>query len=176
MRLHLGQPLLLPANPVYVGCSLAAAFVLGMMQTMGGWGAAVWAPDLLAVVLLFWSVYQPRRVGMGWGFALGLLIDVHQGSPMGLHALAYTALCFFAVALNRRLMWFSLSQQAVQVLPVFALVHGVQLALQMIVGGSFPGRWLLLAPLLEAAIWPLVALVLLAPQRWAPHPDENGSL
>ena len=92
---------------------------------------------------------------------------------MGLHALAYTVLCYFALALNRRLMWFSLPQQALQVLPLFALAHGIELALRMVVGETFAGWWILLAPLLEAAIWPLAALVLLAPQRWAPHPDEN---
>ena len=169
----LGQPLLLPANPVFIGASLAVAFALGMLQTMGDWGRASWAPDLLAVVVLFWSVYQPRRIGMGWGFLLGLLIDVHQGTPMGLHALAYTSLCFLAVALNRRLMWFSLPQQALQVLPLFALAHGIELTLRMITGAPFPGWWPLLAPLLEAAIWPLAALPLLAPQRWAPHQGEN---
>ena len=176
MRLHLGQPLLLPASPIFIGASLAVAFALGMLQTMGDWGRTVWTPDLLALVLLFWSVYQPRRIGMGWGFLLGLLIDVHQGTPMGLHALAYTVLCFFALALNRRLLWFSLPQQALQVLPLFALAHAIELALRMMAGGRFPGWWLLLAPVLEAGIWPLAAMILLAPQRWAPHPDENSPL
>ena len=176
-RMHLGQPLLLPVSPVWVGASLAGAFALGMVQSMGFWGRVPWMPDLVAVVLLFWSIYQPRRVGMGIAFLLGLLIDVHQGSPMGLHALAYTVLGFFALSLNRRLLWFSLPWQAFQVLPLFALAHAIELLLRMAVGGAaFPGFWLLLAPLLEAIIWPLVAMVLLAPQRWAPHPDENSPL
>ena len=35
-----------------------------------------WLPDLLAVVLVFWNVHQPRRVGMGMAFLFGLLMDV----------------------------------------------------------------------------------------------------
>jgi rod shape-determining protein MreD len=43
-------------------------------------------------------------------------------------------------------------------------------------GGMFPGWMLLLAPLVEALLWPLVTLLLLAPQRRAPDPDQNRPL
>jgi rod shape-determining protein MreD len=46
----------------------------------------------------------------------------------------------------------------------------------MLAGGAFPGFWLLLAPLLEAALWPLANMLLLAPQRRAPDPDANRPL
>jgi rod shape-determining protein MreD len=43
-------------------------------------------------------------------------------------------------------------------------------------GGMAPGWSMLLAPLLEAALWPVAAWLLLAPQRRAPDPDENRPL
>ena len=46
----------------------------------------------------------------------------------------------------------------------------------MIAGGMFPGWGLMLAPLAEAALWPMVVWLLLAPQRRAPDPDENRPL
>jgi rod shape-determining protein MreD len=46
----------------------------------------------------------------------------------------------------------------------------------MISGGSFPGFWIFLGPVLEAALWPIATLVLLAPQRRAPDPDANRPL
>jgi rod shape-determining protein MreD len=46
----------------------------------------------------------------------------------------------------------------------------------MLVGGAFPGWSLLLSPLLEAALWPVANIVLLAPQRRAPDPDANRPL
>jgi rod shape-determining protein MreD len=46
----------------------------------------------------------------------------------------------------------------------------------MLAGGSYPGPTLLLAPVLEAALWPVVSVLLLAPQRRAPDPDENRPL
>jgi rod shape-determining protein MreD len=44
------------------------------------------------------------------------------------------------------------------------------------VGGNFPGFALLLAPLIEALLWPLASLLLLLPQRRAPDPDANRPL
>ena len=77
---------------------------------------------------------------------------------------------------HRRLLWFSVPSQAAQVLPLFIAAHGLELFLRMVGGGAFPGWPLLLAPLLEAALWPVASIVLLAPQRRAPDPDANRPL
>jgi rod shape-determining protein MreD len=133
-------------------------------------------PDFLAVVLVFWSVHQPLRIGVIAAFLFGLAVDVHQASLLGQHALAYTTLSFFAITIHRRLLWFTVPSQAVQVLPLFATAHGIELAIRMLAGGAFPGPWFLLAPVLEAALWPVVSVLLLLPQRRAPDPDENRPL
>ncbi|MDP3612056.1 MAG: rod shape-determining protein MreD, partial [Rubrivivax sp.] len=54
--------------------------------------------------------------------------------------------------------------------------HGVSLAVRMLAGDMFPGWWMLLAPVFEALLWPVAALLLLAPQRRAPDPDQNRPL
>ena len=54
--------------------------------------------------------------------------------------------------------------------------HALGWAARLITGNAFPGGWALLAPLLEAALWPVVSVMLLAPQRRAPNPDENRPL
>lgn len=176
MIMRPGQQLLLPANPLFIWGSLVAALLLNMLQHMGLWPRAAWAPDLLAVVLVFWCVHQPLRVGVGAAFVFGLLLDVHQGALLGQHALSYAALSFLALAIHRRLLWFTVPSQALQVAPVFAAAHALELAVRMMVGGSFPGWGLLLAPAIEALLWPVVSVVLLAPQRRAPDRDENRPL
>jgi rod shape-determining protein MreD len=115
-------------------------------------------------------------VGVGLAFVFGLTMDVHEGALLGQHALAYTLLSFGAIMMHRRLLWFTLPEQAVQVLPLFFAATLVALAVRMAVGGMFPGWSLLLQPLLEALLWPLASLLLLAPQRRAPDPDENRPL
>jgi rod shape-determining protein MreD len=166
------QQLLLPVSPLFMWTSLIGALLIDMVPA----GRVAWRPDLLALVIVFWSVHQPARIGMGVAFAFGLLTDVHQGSLLGQHALSYTTLSFFAIMIHRRLLWLSALSQALQVLPLFALSQLIELAIRMVGGGEFPGWPLLVAPLIEAALWPLASVILLAPQRRAPEPDENRPL
>jgi rod shape-determining protein MreD len=172
MIMRPGQQLLLPANPFFIWSSLLLALFANMLPL----GRTPWLPDFVAVVLVFWSVHQPQRVGIGVAFFFGLLMDVHQAALLGQHALAYTALSFFAITIHRRLLWFSVPSQAVQVLPLFVAAHAIELALRMVAGGVFPGLNLLLAPAVEAVLWPVISVILLAPQRRAPDPDENRPL
>jgi rod shape-determining protein MreD len=172
MIMRPGQQLLLPANPVFIWGSLLLALTVNMLPL----GRTPWMPDLLALVLVFWSVHQPLRVGIGAAFVFGLFMDVHQAALLGQHALAYTALSFFAITIHRRLLWFTVPSQAVQVLPLFAAAHAIELAIRMLAGGMFPGWDILLAPVLESLFWPVVSVILLAPQRRAPDPDENRPL
>jgi len=172
MIMRPGQQLLLPANPLFIWVSLLLALLLNMVPL----GRTPWIPDVLALVLVFWSVHQPLRVGIGVAFFFGLAMDVHQTALLGQHALAYTALSYFAIMIHRRLLWFSVPSQAVQVLPLFVAAHAIELGVRMIGGGVFPGPTMLLAPLLQAVLWPLVSVVLLAPQRRAPDRDQNRPL
>ena len=164
--------LLLPVNPLFVWGTLLAALAFNLVPL----GRQPAMPDLLALALVFWNVHQPRRIGVGVAFAFGLLMDVHEGAMLGQHALAYTLLSFFAVAIHRRLLWFTVPSQAVQILPLFLGAHLVSLLVRMLAGGMFPGWELLLAPVFESLLWPVACWLLLAPQRRPPDPDRNRPL
>ena len=164
--------LLLPVNPFFIALTLLAVVLLEMLPS----GRHPAAPDLLALVLVFWNVHQPRRVGVGLAFAFGLVMDVHQGAVMGQHALAYTLLSYFAVSMHRRLVWFTVPSQAVQILPLFVAAHAVSFLVRIMAGGMFPGWEILLAPMFESLLWPLATWALLAPQRRPPDPDQNRPL
>jgi rod shape-determining protein MreD len=164
--------LLLPVNPVFIWFTLLVALALNLVPL----GRQPAMPDLLALTLVFWNVNQPLRVGVGAAFLFGLVMDVHDGALLGQHALAYTLLSFFAITIHRRLLWFSVPSQALQVLPLFVAAHAVSMIVRISAGGMLPGWELLLAPLFEALLWPVVSLVLLAPQRRPPDPDKNRPL
>jgi len=164
--------LLLPVNPFFIAFTLLVALGINLLP----FGRHAALPDLLALVLVFWNVHQPRRVGVGVAFMFGLLVDVHEGALLGQHALAYTLLSFFAITIHRRLLWFGVIEQTLQIAPVFFAAHALSLLVRMVAGGMFPGWWLLLAPVLEALLWPVVTVLLLAPQRRAPDPDQNRPL
>ena len=176
MIMRPGYQLLLPAKPSFIWASLLIALTLDMLQNMVVFGRSAWTPDFLALTLVFWSIHQPLRVGIGTAFVFGILLDVHQGAMLGQHGLAYTALCFLAIGIHRRLLWFSVPSQAFQVLPLFAAAHAIELIVRMLSGGAFPGFLMLLAPALESLLWPVVSVLLLLPQKKAPDPDVNRPL
>ena len=111
--------ILLPVRPWFIVFSLLVALVLNFLPT-STWP---WVPDWVALVLVFWSIREPRRVGMGAGFLLGLAMDVADVSLMGQHALAYVLASYVATYLSRRILWFPIGQQALHVLPLLLIVQ-----------------------------------------------------
>jgi rod shape-determining protein MreD len=167
----MNQPhyILLPASPVFIAFSLVAAFLLNLLP----WGGWAFVPDFVALVLVFWSIHQPRKVGIGMAFLMGLLMDVHNASLFGENALAYTLLSYFSITIHRRVLWFPLLTQALHILPLLLMTQTVQMAVRLSVGGRFPG-WLYFAEsVVAAALWPLATWLLLAPQRRAIDRDET---
>ena len=176
MIMEAGKPLLLPANPVFIWGSLVAAFLLEVLQTLVTGSRSAWTPDWVAVVLVFWSVHQPQRIGIGAAFVFGLMVDVHQVALLGQHALAYTVLIYCAIMIHRRLLWFGVVGQMLQVFPLFLAAQLVEVAVRLVLGGDWPVWDVLLSPLIETLLWPVLTWLLLAPQRRPPDPDENRPL
>ena len=127
---------------------------------------------MLAIVVVFWNVYQPRRVGVVLAFVLGLALDVHESALLGQNALSYVVLSSIALAVQRRLQWFPLREQALQIVPLFVLAALVEWVTRLIVQDAWPHWSQLFAPLMQAALWPLIGALLLAPQRRALDPDN----
>lgn len=164
--------LLLPVNPLFLWFSVLIGLLINMMPV----GRVVWWPDALSVILVFWAIHQPRRIGVLIAFFFGLLMDVHQAAILGQHAISYTLLTYFAITIHRRLLWFSVPLQALQLFPLFFLSHLLIVLIRMIIGGTFPGWSMAIAPLIETLMWPLASWLLLAPQRRAPDQDKHRPL
>lgn len=163
------QYILQPVNPTFIIFSLAVAFLLNLMP----WGRLPGVPDFVAVVLLFWNIHQPRKVGMGVAFLLGILMDVHDAGLLGEHALAYTLLSYGAITIHRRVLWLSLGVQAFHVAPLLVLAQLVPFVIRLIMGAAFPGWSYLIDGFVEAALWPFVSPLLLMPQRRPVDPDDT---
>jgi rod shape-determining protein MreD len=163
------QYILQPVNPNFITFSLAAAFLLNLMP----WGRLILVPDFVALVLLFWNVHQPRKVGMGIAFLLGLLMDVHNANLLGEHALAYTLLSYGAITIHRRVLWMSIGVQMFAVAPLLVGAQIVPFIIRLMTGAAFPGWAYLVNGFVEAALWPIASFLLLMPQRRAADPDDT---
>jgi rod shape-determining protein MreD len=169
MIMPAGRQLLLPANPRFIALTLVLGLLLNMLLGLTGWDGL---PDVLAIVVVFWNVYQPRRIGVVLAFVLGLALDVHESALLGQNALSYVVLSTIALAVQRRLQWFPLREQALQIVPLFVVAALVEWVTRLIVQDAWPHWSQLFAPFMQAALWPLVGALLLAPQRRAFDPDN----
>lgn len=161
--------ILLPASPFFIAASLFLAFLLNLLP----WGQWIGVPDFVALILVFWSMHQPRKVGIGIAFFMGLLMDVHDAAVLGENALAYTLLSYFAITIHRRVLWFPMPTQALHVFVLLLMTQVVGVLVRMAVGGHFPG-WLYFAEsAIAAVLWPVVTWLLLAPQRRAIDKDDT---
>ena len=161
--------ILLPVSAIFIAFSLLGAFILNLLP----WGHWIGVPDFVALVLVFWSIHQPRKVGIGVAFFMGLLMDVHDASLLGENALAYTLLSYFAIMIHRRVLWFPTGTQALHVLPLLLLAQTVQLLIRLVVSGKFPGWFYYVEAFSSAALWPVATWILLAPQRRAIDRDDT---
>ena len=166
------QAILLPVRAGTIFGSFAVALLLDFLP----WRNVALAPDFVALVLAFWCIRQPRLVGLGAGWLLGLLIDVGNGVLMGQHALTYSLLAFAAITLSRRILWFPLWSQALHVGVLLLLAQGVAALVRLATGAEFPGWTIAVGPLIGAALWPVVSVLLLLPQRMPTDVDETRAI
>lgn len=167
------EQILQPAKPRFIWLSLLVAFCVELLPL----GVLPWRPDVLMLALAFWCIYQPQRVGMGVAFFFGLLMDVNAASLLGQQALAYAVLVFVLQSVRNRLLWYSSGlQQAVLMWQFFMLAHAVVFAVGYVSSAVVPGWAALLAPVAQAALWPLVRWILLAPQMRPPEQDDHRPL
>jgi rod shape-determining protein MreD len=156
--------------------TILGSFTLALLANFLPWKSVAYAPDFVALVLTFWCIRQPRLVGLGAGWLLGLLIDAGNGVLMGQHALAYSLLAFAAITLSRRVLWFPLWGQALHVAALLLFAQGVSALVRLAAGAEFPGWSIAVGPLVGALLWPLVTTILLMPQRRPVEIDETRAI
>jgi rod shape-determining protein MreD len=137
-----------------------------------GWGLWV-RPDFVVLVLLYWCIDQPRKIGFGVAWLLGLIMDVSDGSLLGQHALSYTLVAYAGIALHRRVQRFSITPQALQVVPLLLINDVIVLLVRLAAGSDFPGYWYFFGSVVGGLLWPALSFLLKLPQR--PRMDgDNG--
>ena len=141
----------LPASMGLVFFSLVIAFMLSVLPWSGAWLLA--RPDFVVLVLLFWALHEPRSIGQGMAFALGLLMDVSDSMLLGQHAFAYVIAIFGAQVLRVRILTFGLGEQTLHVLGIMVVTSSVMLLLNLLLGADFPGAAYFISPVVTALLW-----------------------
>lgn len=132
--------------------TLIAALVLSIWRLPGG--VQPFWPHWVVLVVIYWCLALPHRVGIGLAWTLGLLLDVLSGTLLGEHALALALVAFFVVKIHLQVRVFPLWQQTLTVALLVVLYEFVLFWVDGALG--YPARpllrWMPVATSL--LIWP----------------------
>ncbi|MFT4634032.1 MAG: rod shape-determining protein MreD [Candidatus Pseudothioglobus sp.] len=117
-------------------------------------------PHWVALVLIYWVIALPYRVGIGAAWVLGLGLDVLLGSLLGQHALSLLLVAYVATSLYQRLRMFAVWQQSMIVFAIIGLNQLVNFWIESIAGSTQWTMWYLLPAVVSALVWPWVFLFL----------------
>jgi len=134
--------------------SLLSALVLAIVPLPAA--IVVYRPDWVPIVLIFWSLMAPERVGLVTAFLMGLALDTLSGALLGQHAFAMITVVYLSVRFHLRIRVFPIWQLSVTVILLLIIYEFMLFWIDGVVGRSVPviERW---APIVSGAlVWSLV--------------------
>ncbi|MFA5683901.1 MAG: rod shape-determining protein MreD [Lysobacteraceae bacterium] len=146
------------ARPGLFFVSLLIALLLGLLPLPAG--LAVFKPYWVALVLIYWLLEAPDRVGLGMAFVIGLVADLVYGTLFGEQAMRLIIIAFLVLRFRARLRFFPLSQQALAVLGLLLNDRVVSIGIRAFGGEGLPPASIWLAPLVGMLLWPWLFLLL----------------
>jgi rod shape-determining protein MreD len=139
--------------------------VVHLPQSTPDWLAWL-RPNWLLLVVFYWVMALPHRLGMITAWVIGLFADVLHGEALGVNAFALAGITYLTWSLYERLRMYTRAQQALLLLLLATLFELVLLTSQLLTLGlsfSWPGLFrALVAAFMTALLWPPVFLIL----RW----------
>lgn len=122
--------------------------------------AQIYRPDWVALVLIYWSMALPKRVGLWFAFFTGLIVDATQGTLLGQHSLALVVIIFINLNVHQRIRVMSLGRQALYVMLLLLINQLVVVWIEGMMQRQPPVMAYFGPTLTGMAIWPWVFIVL----------------
>jgi len=144
------------------GWVIALSFLTAMMLTMmplPGWTAYL-RPEWITMVLIYWCLALPHRVGVGIGWIAGLLLDVIHGAVLGQYAMALAVIAYLTLYLHQRMRIYPLAQQALIVLMLLLLQQLLVIWVNGFLGAPSRGMQYWLPAFVSMLLWPWLFLIL----------------
>lgn len=150
-------------SSIVIGLTFVIALVLSVVPMPAPFDAG--RPMWLALVVAYWVMVLPHRVGLLTAWLAGLATDVLFGELFGQNALVLILVAWLMLLLYQRIRRFPLWQQSLVMLPVLGIAQMASLWLSSLVGDRSPTLVYLLPAVVSAVLWPWVYSLLAALRR-----------
>jgi rod shape-determining protein MreD len=123
--------------------------------------AMSYRPQWVVMVVIYWGMALPYRVGIGFAWIAGLLMDILEGSLLGLNALTFAIIAYITLSLHQRMRMFSSAQQSIVVLALIGLHLNMAHWIKIVADQAYNTNLLfLLGALSSAVVWPWLFMLL----------------
>ncbi|MBY6063931.1 rod shape-determining protein MreD [Pseudidiomarina sediminum] len=119
-----------------------------------------WRPDWVSLVLLYWLLAVPHRVGFGTVLVLGLLTDILMGSTFGVYAVALVLIAYPVLRHFQRIRHYSFMQQALVIGILIFVKRIIVYELEHVLNDAVFNLPYLYPVLSSAVLWPWLFLVM----------------
>ncbi len=141
---------------------IVATFVVALLLTilpLPEW-LVLFRPEWVALILIYWCMALPQRVGIISGLVLGLLLDTLQGAVLGQHSLALVVTAYLTNRVHQQVRVYPMWQQALSIMGLLLLYQLLLLWVNGITGIKNQ-LWLYWLPTLSSTLlWPWLYLIL----------------
>ena len=139
---------------------LSFCMALLLAQWTGGWPWAWFQPDWVLLACLLWAIVPQKGLSLSIPWFLGLLMDVILQTPLGVHALGYTLVCFIAMQWRARFVFYAGIQQCFVILGLLFLSKSIE-AISLWGVLQMPQTGLYWASILSSVtLWPVLYYIM----------------
>ena len=147
-----------PNGGVVIFMSFVIAYML-MAMPLPAW-ALNWRPAWVAIVLIYWCLALPERVGVGIAWVAGMFLDVQQGTVFGQNAIVLIIIAFVILKLHKRIRIYPLAQQAMIICGLLLITQLLTLWMRAMMGFP-PQHWTYWMPAFTSMVlWPWLFIIL----------------
>ena len=140
------------------------SFIIALLLTTMPLPALIndWRPAWVAMLLIYWCIAAPERIGVGIAWLSGLILDVHTGALLGQNALGLSVIAYFTLRLHKQLRVFPPLQQSAVICVCLIMLQFFTLWIRGIAGIP-PHHWTFWAPVASSMLlWPAFFYVMRA--------------
>lgn len=121
---------------------------------------APYQPEWLILVLIYWAMALPERVGVGIAWSTGLLVDVLRDTLLGQYALAFALTVFITLRLYQRIRNFPLRQQVISIFILMLIHTALVVWIKALAGAQVNFSMALIPAITSSLFWPFIYFVL----------------
>lgn len=137
--------------------SLTLALFLTLVPLPPDWDD--WRPQWVTLLLIFWCLTLPERIGVFWGFGMGLMLDMFTSGLLGQQALSLSLVAYVTIKLHARVRLFPRWQQSFFVWILLLAERLLTLWILGATGQPMPTLAYWLPTLVGLVLWPWLASV-----------------